>query len=286
MADFTRDATSAVINDPNALVLQAVEQSVWGSSLRCTVRQRTFLYDSEYLGVGRYYHAGQGTGQFRLDMQFADGDNISNMLQVSDGRLMWTISRASEPLRKVHLDRLRQFFAHLGRRSNRPDVSLYLAIGGQPESLRFLYHRYRWYKIYAGNIQDVPVWQLIGTLRTQLPNPATAAQVDMAAFKQETEEYTPTDVRLTLIREGNLPLFPIQIEYFRRKDETSSKQGKESGGLIPYSIIEYFDVVSPIEMTAELFQHHVPEDAERIEDETGLYLPPAALTKAREKTLR
>jgi hypothetical protein len=286
---FSPDATANVSNeqsptppsiDPNALVLQALEQSVWGPSFSCQIRQRTKLYDHEMVGVGQYWHAGEGTGKLETYVRFAVADSFSNLIQVSDGRLMWTSTRANEPLRKVHLDRVRQAFPNMGRGSNRPDVAMYLAIGGQPEMLRMLYLRYRWYKAYAGTYRTVPVWQLIGTLRTQPPSITSAAPIDGHALRTDPPKEIPTDVRLTLGREGEFISFPFQIEYFVQKPDEENRER-----LVPFSTVEYYDYATHID-TSKLFRYEVQKDVDQIEDETALYLPPTQITRAKDRSVR
>jgi hypothetical protein len=266
--------------DPNNLVLQAIEQSIWGKSFSCQIRQRTKLYDNEMVGVGQYWHAGEGTGKLELYLRYAVADSFSNLIQVSDGRLMWTSTRPDEPLRKVHLDRVRQSFPNLGRTSNRPDVNLYLAIGGQPETLRLLYLRYRWYKAYAGTYKDVPVWQLIGTLRTQPPPIGTAARIDSISMQKDPPKAIPSDVRLTLGREGEFTSFLFQVEYFTHKLDEDNKDR-----LVPFSTIEYYDFRTDID-TSKLFRYEVQNDVDQIEDETALYLPPTQITRANNRSIR
>jgi hypothetical protein len=278
-ASAGKTATPSSI-DPNALVLQALGQSVWGPSFTCQIRQRTKLYDNEMVGVGQYWHAGEGTGKLETYVRYAVADSFSNLIQVSDGRLMWTSTRANEPLRKVHLDRVRQAFPNMGRGSNRPDVALYLAIGGQPETLRLLYLRYRWYKAYAGTYRKVPVWQLIGTLRTQPPSITTAAPIDGYALRTDPPKGIPTDVRLTLGREGEFSSFPFQIEYFVQKPDENNQEH-----LVPFSTVEYYDYVTNID-TSKLFRYEVQKDVDQIEDETALYLPPTQITRAKDRSVR
>lgn len=257
--------------DPNQLVLRAVQQAVWGPSVHSIVKQTSELGDFRLVGEGEYWAAGQGTGQLKLTMQLMAGELQTNMIQVSDGRLVWTSTGDDEPPRRVFLDEVRRELGSMARNpTGHPQAALYLAIGGHAEMLRCLYYRYRWFKVWAGKDENGSnVWQLVGTLRTEAPSIASYTVVDSYYIRQDPPPELPTDVRLTLDRDGKLPLFPYKVEYFRREPSLDGIPGK----LILLSSVTHTEVETPITITKELFQYQVREDADRIENETNEYLP-------------
>ena len=104
------------------------------------------MFGQQMIGIGQYSHGGGGDGAVKTVMRFSGGKGQSTFVQVSDGRLLWSIASDGTPPKRVYLDRVRQ---SLGGTARTPQsggsVSLYLAIGGQAELFRTLYHRYRWY---------------------------------------------------------------------------------------------------------------------------------------------
>lgn len=257
--------------DPNQLVLRAVQQAVWGPSVHSIVKQRSELGEFQLVGEGEYWAAGQGTGQLKMTMQLMAGELQTNMLQVSDGRLVWTSTSDDEPPRRVFLDEVRRELGSMARNpTGHPQAALYLAIGGHAEMLRCLYYRYRWFKVWAGKDEKgTNVWQLVGTLRTEAPSIASYSIVDSYFIQQAPPPELPTDVRLTLDRDGKLPLFPYKVEYFRREPSLDGIPGK----LVLLSSVTHTEIETPITITKELFQYQVREDADRIENETNEYLP-------------
>lgn len=263
--------------DPNHLVLQAVHQAIWGPSLSCRIRQTAVWDEQQLMGEGRYQAVGKGSGQLKTTMSVATGEYHSDFLQISDGRLIWTSTGDGEPPRRVYLDRVRLAVSNMNLDLQNPsDASLYLAIGGQPELLRSLYMRYRWFKIFAGiDEQGMKVWQLVGTLRTEWPVPASYSRADSILLTTPPSPEVPTDVRLTLARDGRIPLFPYKVEYFRRRAGRDGVPGK----LVPVATLVYDQVVSPLTITPDQFEYQVLEEAERIEDETNDYLPTQSLAE-------
>jgi len=257
--------------DPNQLVLRAVQQAVWGPSMHCRVKQTSVNGDFQLVGEGEYWTGGLGSGQMKLTMQLAAGELQTNMIQVSDGRLVWTSTDDEEPPRRVSLDRIRSELGGMARNpTGYPQAALYLAIGGHAEMLRCLYYRYRWFKVWAGKDENGNnVWQLVGTLRTEAPSIASYTIADSYYIQAEPPAELPTDVRLTLDRDGKLPLFPYNVEYYRREPSLDGIPGK----LVPVSSVTHVVIETPITITKELFQYQVREDADRIEDETNDYLP-------------
>ena len=262
-----RSPPSAV--DPNALVLQAVTRAVWGPTLRCRVQQETNMFGQQMIGIGQYAHGGGGDGAVKTVMRFTGGKGQSTFVQVSDGRLLWSIASDGTPPKRVYLDRVRQSLGGIARTpQSGGSVSLYLAIGGQAELFRTLYHRYRWYKIYAAEIAGEPVWQLVGTLRTNPPDPHAVAPVDLRALNPQPHPSVPTDVRLTMFRGGQRDLAPLRLEYFARTLDDRGQLTKFE----PVSKIEYSDVTAGVHIDESEFVF----DGEAVnnDDETGEYMPP------------
>ncbi len=265
--------------DPNQMVLQAVHQAVWGPSFSCRIRQHSAASDHQVEAEGQYWQLGQGAGQLKMMLALKPDKSAvaTNWLQVSDGRLLWT-SIGGEPPRRVYLDRVRQALGNIVRDPNQQrEAALYLAIGGHAEMLRCLYYRYRWFKVWAGtDDHGRDVWQLVGTLRTEMPRPCSYTRVDSQLVMASPAPEVPTDVRLTLGRDEKSLLFPHRIEYYRREKREGGLQGK----LVRVSTIERDEVVSPISVSPDFFHFQVPDEADQIDDETTDYMPPTAQADA------
>ncbi len=236
--------------DPNELVLQAVQRSVFGPPFACKVRQKTSLFDREINSLGTCVQGGEGSGKLKQHVSFTVGNDVRNVEQMCDGRFLWTSTDPKSAFRTVNIESIRASIVKRGKwDTKQPELALTLAIGGQAEVLRTLYIKYRWFKAFRGSLDGVPVWQLVGTTRTQRPPVMPNVVSDHALFGLQQEDF-PTEVRLTLARS----LFPYRIEYYHRKKDP--KNGAET--LHPFASIEYFELVSPIQETEGYFKIQLP----------------------------
>ncbi|MFO0924656.1 MAG: hypothetical protein U0905_19475 [Pirellulales bacterium] len=254
--------------DPNELVLRALHHSIWGPGFVCKVRQKTTLYGREIHAIGTCAQAGNGTGRLKVSLKLSMEGDVRNSEQICDGRVLWTDLGNSYPFRTVNLDSIRTNIAKKGKWDPKnPDLDLSLGIGGQMEVLRMLYIKYRWYKAWKGSMDGIAVWQLVGTTRTQAPPILPNTKIDNDALAVNQDPF-PTEVRLTLARDSSENLFPYRIEYYQRVKEPS----KQEEILEPLSVIEYFELQTPLLDREGLFQIQIPEDFRDREDETGRYL--------------
>jgi hypothetical protein len=267
---------TVVTTDPNLLVLAAVRQAVWGSPVACKIQQTTNAYGQQCVMVGDFQSAGQGTGQFRYSVRIASGETSFDLLQVSDGELMWTQVGIDEAPRRVNLRQVRESVSYAMKISDpRPEVNLVLAVGGQADLLRALYHRYHWYKAVGGKLAGLDVWQLVGRIRTIPPKPMGSAPIDDEnCITGDVLPTMPSEVRLTLSRSANLPYFPYMIEYFHRDHETPS----QGSGLRLVTRIEFNEPKTNVSFSGQEFQYRVSNSTDQIEDETKRYLPKSPIT--------
>jgi hypothetical protein len=267
---------TVVTTDPNLLVLAAIRQAVWGPPIACKVQQSTKAFGQQCIAVGDFKSVGQGTGQFRYSVRVTVGETAFDLLQVSDGELMWTQGGKDEPPRKVNLRQVRESVSYAMKVSDpRPEVNLVLAVGGQSDLLRALYHRYNWYKAVGGKLSGVDVWQLVGRIRTVPPNIVGVAPIDDEnSIMGDATTNLPTEVRLTLSRSANLPYFPYMIEYFHRNPEA---QG-QGNSLAVVTRIEFTEPKTNVLFSEQEFQYRVSDSTDQIENETKRYLPKSPIT--------
>lgn len=261
---------TVVTTDPNQLVINAIHQSVWGPPISYKVHQSTHAYDQDVVVSGEYRSVGGGTGQFRYTARISSGETTIDTIQVSDGRLMYTQIGSKESPKRVIVDQVRQALGNaIHQASERPEISIYLAIGGQPELLRNLYHRYRWYKAVARKVNGIDVWQLVGKLRTEAPKLAGNAPLDnQAVSPPPANSSLPTEAILTLGRSASLPYFPYQIDYLRR---IKGADGKPSSLELVSSIVH--SEPSPATLSEKDFFFKDQDIVGSIDNDTATYLP-------------
>lgn len=279
-------AITPVTTDPNQLVLAAVRQAVWGPSIYCRVQQTTNVFGQRALLIGELRSEALSNSpmrRLRYTARVAVGETAFDLLQVSDGRMMWTRSSPNAPPKRIILDQVLQSIpSSLQYPDTRPDVQLLLAVGGQAELLRGLYHRYNWYKAVSGKIGGADVWQLVGRLRTEPTRIAGNAPIDnMNSDIGSPSKNLPTEARLTLSRSTKLPYFPFIIEYFQRSENASSSKS-------PFELmsrIEFKDPTTEIQFSDKDFERF-SETVEEIKDETQDYLPTFRLSSEAFRTSR
>ncbi|MCU0707738.1 MAG: hypothetical protein MUF23_05555 [Pirellula sp.] len=272
----TSSDVTVVTTDPNLLLLAAIRQAVWGPPVSCKVQQSTKAFGQQSIMVGDFKSMGQGTGRFRYSVRVAVGETSFDLLQISDGELMWTQCGNSEAPRRVNLRQVRESVSYAMQVSDsRPEVNLVLAVGGQADLLRALYQRYNWYKAVGGKLAGVDVWQLVGRVRTEPPKLAGSAPIDEEnSVTGDATRNTPTEVRLTLSRSANLPYFPYMIEYF---DRGKDAQGQASG-LTLVTRIEFTDANTNVLFQDQDFQYRISDSTDQYVDETKRYLPKTPIT--------
>jgi hypothetical protein len=263
--------------DPNLLVFYALKSSIAGGPISYKVHQLTNAYQQQVILSGEYKSTGNWTGQFRYTARASAGETTMDIIQISDGRLMYTQFGAKSPPKLVNVEKVReQLIPRIYRPEENQDVYILLAIGGQAELLRSLYQRYNWYRAEEGKIGGVDVWQLFGKLRTEPPKYLGTAEIDQELLSMSADtEYLPSHVRLTLGRptagqtETSIAYFPYQIEYFRIE---KNKEGHVVR-LAPLSKIEYLEPTRNFKVSESDFIYRVEPTIERIDEETSRYMP-------------
>ena len=72
------------------LLDHCIRRLALGAAFDAKLRQRVWANGREVVGVGSYEQAGEGTGQFHLQLTMHDGDGKHTIRQISDGKLAWT----------------------------------------------------------------------------------------------------------------------------------------------------------------------------------------------------
>ncbi|WDQ16591.1 hypothetical protein [Rhodopirellula sp. P2] len=232
------DSIEPKTNGPaDRLIAQTVQRIAHGPAFDAKVRQRVWVSGREILGVGTYEQAGQGTGQFNLQVTMLDGEGKHTLQQVSDGRLAWTREQIGEQvsLRRVDVGRLDQWVndslaSLLGRGSQgsaapstlKPSVR----VGGWTEMMDTIASEHD-LTLQSGQLEGRDVWIVKGTLRDDL-----RAQ-RLEEFGTTTwPELCPTQV-VVLIARNNDPEtdfgkgLPLRIEYWGDPAHLPAVQNEE-----------------------------------------------------------
>ncbi|KLU04329.1 putative transmembrane protein [Rhodopirellula islandica] len=240
------DSIEPKTNGPaDRLIAQTVQRIGHGPAFDAKVRQRVWVSGREILGVGTYEQAGQGTGQFNLQVTMLDGEGKHTLQQVSDGRLAWTREQIGEQvsLRRVDVGRLDQWVndslaSLMGRGSQGAAVPTTMKpsvrVGGWTEMMDTIASEHD-LTLQSGQLEGRDVWIVKGTLRDDL-----RAQRLEEFGTTSWPELCPTQV-VVLIARNNDPEtdfgkgLPLRIEYWgdpahqpaSENDDESSAAGQQ-----------------------------------------------------------
>lgn len=212
-------------NSPaDRLITQTIQRIALGPAFDAKVRQRVWVSGREILGVGTYEQAGQGSGQFNLQVTMLDGDGKHTLQQVSDGRLAWTREQIGEQisLRRVDVGRLDQWvndslaslFGRGSQGSRSPAVlKPSVRVGAWTEMMDTIASEHD-LTLQTGQLEGRDVWIVKGTLRDDV-----RAQRLQEFGTTTWPELCPTQVVVLIARSDDPETgfgkgLPLRIEYW------------------------------------------------------------------------
>ncbi|MEM7475766.1 MAG: hypothetical protein AAF483_12305 [Planctomycetota bacterium] len=255
---------------------QALLQSVWGPPAWCQVKQQLQTHGQRFTGFGKYVRAGEGSGKLNLSIQLSTDSGQNTLLQVADGQRLQTIQALGNERKRsvVDLDEVHDDLKARFSINNRdPQIALYLAIGGQAESIRKLCQQYQWYRVREGKYGGQAVWILNGRLNQNAPAVRALAMVDQKLFSQNLSGLLPTEAQVAVGKadsKSGLPYWLYQVEHRRSASELSALNSATE--LLLVTQWSNPQVLESEKLTANHFQ--VTSTNDPWIEETDLYLPP------------
>ena len=264
-ASATPVPAADIPQDGNTLLLQSVQELRRVPAFETKLRVQTRMLGQDLSGTGTYYQLTRSHETlFKLEFKLQVANQVSSLLQVSDGRFLWT--RRDLPnnkfLGRIDQRRLNEALVQAKRQAPISAESPLTCFGGLGNTLERIHGHFTFDAPRAESLGNVPVWVLVGKWRREvivgLWNDKAAAitageNVDMS----EAPAYLPTRVTVLLARDPTHHLFPYRVEYQR-----VDKEGEATTMLS----LEYFDIRRNISIDPRLFAYN-PGDQE-IEDKT------------------
>jgi len=218
---------NAVPNSPSeSLLAAAVRMLESRESISAQIRHEVHLFDKHLVGLGVYLEQRSGRDQlFRVEMRIQLGDKSSSLVQVCDGRYLWTYQNmpSEGKLSRVDLLRVLRTIQRSEKIENQGDVNILSGIGGLPKLLRGLDAAFDFNTVEQGRWgqRKLPVWRLQGQWKRQqlaklLPQQRGAIEKGAPTDLSKLAEHLPDHVVLLL---GQEDLFPYRIEYRRMLPE-------------------------------------------------------------------
>lgn len=250
------------------LMLHAAREVAALSSLDARLRVQTNLMDQELVGSGSYYQLrSEHDLLLKLELRLQVAQQVSSLLQVSDGRFLWIRRNlpGQNSLSRVDQRRVREALA---KGSNLPiaDPSRALALGGLGKLLESLAENFEFSSPREETFSGTAVWVLHGKWRPEklaelVPSRKNEFFAGQDLDWNELPPQLPAQVMVMLGRDAYAPLFPYRIEY-QRLDR--------AGEATPLVSMDLFDVRTNISLDPRLFAYK-PGDQE-VADVTENYL--------------
>jgi hypothetical protein len=259
--DGTADAARA-----QALLISAIRSVEGQRSISAGIRLRAELFGHQLLGSGSYLEVRQATVPLiRLELKMQVAENMTSLVEVCDGRTLWTYRKLLDSETLSYLDAVRACNA-LERGSavpGRVGGAQVPGLGGLPRLLRGLAAAFQFTSAQQGRVGDLAVWKIEGGWRPEqlvklLPKQKDKIQAGRPADLSGLAEHLPDRVVLLL---GQKDLFPYRIDYCRDAAPTKDRFATtESGTLVT---VEFLDVAFNAPIPAEQFTYSPPATIEK-----------------------
>jgi hypothetical protein len=237
-------------------------------SLDARLRVQTNIMEQELVGSGSYYQLrSEHDLLLKLELRLQVAQQVSSLLQVSDGRFLW-IRRTlpgEKSLSRVDQRRIREALEK-GAKLPIADPGRALAVGGLGNLLDSLAANFEFSAPREESLGGTSVWVLHGKWRPErlaelLPSRAEQLHAGESLDLSELPAQLPAQVMVVLGRDRQAPLFPYRVVY-QRVDR--------AGELAPLVALDLFDVRTNISLDPRLFAYK-PGDQE-VADITETYL--------------
>lgn len=251
---------------------KAVDALERHQTVSARLRHQVHLFGKPMAGSGAYLQGPWQRKLLRLELKLQVGNRLTSLLQVCDGKRLWTHSTLwKEPvLTKVEL---RKIVSESPAAPMAPLVNA-LGLGGLPRLMRSLERSFEFGEFREGSLDDVPVlvvrgdWKP-GELVRLLPEQQQSISADPRAARAPLPPQMPHHVVICFGRDD---LFPYRIEYW----PAPSAPGGETTPLgkpappMPLVRLEFFEVRLNEPIDTRQFVY-LPGSQE-VDDVTGKFL--------------
>ena len=221
-------ATAVAPGQPQAILRKAIVAIEARPSFSASVRHQVHLFDKHLFGSGSYQELRRGgAAMVRLELSIQIGNQVSSLLQVCDGKVLWTYRKLLDETSLTRIDAERDLrrFKEVAAAPGREPPATLPGLGGLSWVLRGLDANFHFTSAELGRVKQpvkyVPVWRLEGGWRPERlmdllprlsPEQKTAIKQGKPADTTPLPKQLPDRVVLLL---GQEDLFPYRIEYRR-----------------------------------------------------------------------
>jgi len=257
------------IGQADALLARATDVLESYHSITANVGYEADLFGKPLTGKGDYREQRSGPiPKIRLELRIPLGNKTGAMVEVCDGRYLWTYLRLAdeEELTKVDVQRVAQAAAGAGEDAPTMFHGRTLGMGGLAGLVRELWRNFRFELVGPVEFGGLPAWQLRGGWRADrlaaiMPEQKDAILRGEQPNWEKLPAHLPSHVALTLGRDN---LVPYRIEY--RRPAAQSKHDPDTGASAGSTgrvilVLEWFNISGDEPSRPSDFEYH-PGDVE------------------------
>lgn len=228
--------TNAALPPPpqgQVLLEAAIRELENRQSVSAKINQQVNLFGKQLQGDGTYLEQRPGRDHLmRLELRIVLGDEVSNLVQVCDGRYLWIYRKLLDDgtLSQIDVARVVHAMQEVQAAASRGGLGMLPGLGGLPRLLRGLYAAFDFQVAEKGRLEQLPVWILRGQwkpaqLAKIFPEQAQALQQGKPANWKKAPEHLPDSVIVLL---GQNDLFPYRTEYYRKLGPKERKRDDQA----------------------------------------------------------
>lgn len=247
------------VDSPQVLLEKGIRSFEGHRSLSAQIRHRASLLGRNVVGGGSYLEQRSEEGlRLRLELKTQVGEETSSLLQVCDGRYLWTCRtapRVPETVSRIAVIRVATVLEQIGDAQDPGKIGAWLGLGGVPRLLRSLHANFEFLSAEPGQLDRKPIVRLSGSWRPEklallLPSQAETIQAGGSADTSKLPEHLPDRVVICL---GQSNLFPYQIEYGRSHAHPKQRYPLPADGVL--LTLELFDEVFDVPIHPSRFAY-------------------------------
>lgn len=267
MVAHAADGPSVSTPRPQTLLATAVRTLERRTSIAAKIRQEVNLFGKHLVGSGSYLEQRAGGKlRMRLELTLQVGDQTSSLVQVCDGKYLWTHRQllGNTDLSRIDVSRAREAQARAEKMPGKGGTGMLPGMGGLPKLLRALHASFDFTDAQQGRWgkRKRLVWRLRGRWKTDrlveiLPSQKEAIEEGKPSELSQLPGHLPEQVILLL---GQEDLFPYRVEY-RRSDTAEGR---------PLVTMQLYDVVLDGPVDARRFIYNPGKAA--FSDQTESYV--------------
>lgn len=256
------------------LLRQALRTIEGCQSISARIVQEANLFDQHLVGSGIYLEQRSGGGYLmRMELKIQLGDQSSSLVQVCDGRFLWTKRNVmgSEELSRIDIAKVAEGLRRAQETGRLGETGILPGLGGLPRVIRGLLATFNFTTVESVSRGGQPVWKLAGqwkaeTLAQVLPEQKAAIEEGKPVDLSKLPRQLPDQVVVFLLaREAP---FLFRIEYRRATPKTAfGSDTAESKAMVTMELRDV-DINVPIDHNRFTYS---PGDIE-FEDRTDAFL--------------